>query len=396
MYEPWKTLFVLVKINQWILTKTGRMKYIVCFLLFLSIPHPTLLAQADGDWPVFRGKSNLSGVSETEIPSNPVLLWNLASGSRTKSSPVLGGGLLFFGNDKGILHAVDLSGKISWKSETGSAIEAPPLISADKVLAGTAEGKLMAFNRNSGKLLWTYTTDNQITGSANQFTAGQRTGIIAGSYDYFLHCVDAATGMPLWKLETLNYLNGTPAVYDNKAVFGGCDGILRIADLQTGRETDTVNIGVYIASSPAVSDNRAYFGDYDGNFYCLDIKTRKIAWYVSPQQGSGSILSIPAVGFNSVVVGNDDKYMYCYNSATGKLNWKFMTNGSITGSAVITPAKVLFGSTDGYVYILNLADGKKIWSFNAGAPISSSPVVSKDRFYILTEDGRLIAFGKKL
>ena len=50
---------------------------------------------------------------------------------------------------------------------------------------------------------------------------------------------------------------------------------------------------------------------------------------------------------------------------------------------------------DGYVYILSLADGKKIWSFNAGTPVSSSPAVVNGRFYILTEDGRLMAFGDK-
>ena len=50
---------------------------------------------------------------------------------------------------------------------------------------------------------------------------------------------------------------------------------------------------------------------------------------------------------------------------------------------------------DGNVNILGLTDGKKLWSFNAGTPISSSPAVIKGKFYILTEDGRLLAFGDK-
>jgi len=61
----------------------------------------------------------------------------------------------------------------------------------------------------------------------------------------------------------------------------------------------------------------------------------------------------------------------------------------------LNSTKVLFTGMDGYVYILGLADGKKIWSFNAGTPISSSPAVINDRFYILTQDGRLLAFGSK-
>ena len=50
---------------------------------------------------------------------------------------------------------------------------------------------------------------------------------------------------------------------------------------------------------------------------------------------------------------------------------------------------------DGYIYILGLADGKKVWSFNAGTPVSSSPEVIDDKFFILTEDGRVLAFGSK-
>jgi outer membrane protein assembly factor BamB len=45
------------------------------------------------------------------------------------------------------------------------------------------------------------------------------------------------------------------------------------------------------------------------------------------------------------------------------------------------------------VTILNLSDGKKLWSFNAGTPISTSAAVTGGRFYVLTDDGRLLAFG---
>jgi outer membrane protein assembly factor BamB len=50
---------------------------------------------------------------------------------------------------------------------------------------------------------------------------------------------------------------------------------------------------------------------------------------------------------------------------------------------------------DGNIYMLGLTNGKKLWSFNTGAPISSSPAVTTGRFYFLTGDGRLLAFGIK-
>jgi outer membrane protein assembly factor BamB len=199
----------------------------------------------------------------------------------------------------------------------------------------------------------------------------------------------------MWKMETDNYVNGTPAVSGNIIVFGGCDGIIRIADPLTGKEKDTINIGMYIASSPALYSGKACFGDYDGNFYCVDLNAGKVLWAVNSSEDGGSILGIPAIGYNNVVIGNEDKNIYCYDLMTGALRWKYRTNGRISGSAVIAPGKVLFGSGDGYIYMLSIKDGTKLWSFNAGSPISSSPALMNGRFYILTEDGRLLAFGNK-
>lgn len=349
----------------------------------------------DADWPLFRGKADLSGRFDSELPLSPGLLWSVSTGARTKSSPVISDGTLFFGNDKGTLTAVSSDGKIKWQYEAGNLIEAAPLVFGNKVIVGLNNGKLIAVDKVTGKLIWTYTTDNQISGSANVWVSGGKAGIVVGSYDYYLHCIDPRTGKELWKIETNNYVNGTPSIQDGKIIFGGCDGVIRVVDPLTGNQKDTINIGVYIAASPSLAGDMAYFGDYDGTVFGLNIKTKKIVWEIPGTAESGSVLAVPAVGNNFVVIGNEDKFLYCYNAMNGKLIWKYRTNGRIVGSAVIAKAKVLFTSMDGTVNILGLADGKKLWSFNAGTSISSSPAVTQGKFYILTEDGRLLAFGEK-
>jgi eukaryotic-like serine/threonine-protein kinase len=349
----------------------------------------------DNDWPLFRGKADLAGKYDSELPSKPVLLWSVSTGARTKSSPVISEGVIYFGNDKGTLIAVTAEGKIKWKYESSSPVEAPPMVFGNKVIFGSADGVLKAIDKSSGKLIWSYTTDNQIAGSSNVWISGNKTGIVVGSYDYFLHCVDPLNGKPLWKVETENYVNGTPAILNGKIVFGGCDGMIRVVDPLTGKQKDTIDIGVYIAASPALSANFAYFGDYDGTLYCVSMSEKKIAWSIPGSGESGAILAIPAVNNNMVIVGSENKYLSCYNASDGKLRWKFLTNGRITGSAVITSTSVLFPSMDGNIFILAVADGKKLWSFKAGTPISSSPAIIPGKFFILTEDGRLLAFGDK-
>ena len=171
--------------------------------------------------------------------------------------------------------AVSSDGKIKWKYEAGSLIEAAPLVFGNKVIVGLNDGKLIAVDKVTGKLIWTYATDNQISGSANVWVSGSKAGIVVGSYDYYLHCVDPRTGKVIWKIETENYVNGTPSIQDGKIVFGGCDGMIRVVDPLTGNQKDTIDIGVYIAASPALSGDMAYFGDYDGTIFGLNIKNKE-------------------------------------------------------------------------------------------------------------------------
>src|SRR5512133_3758308 len=130
----------------------NKIVYISLIFLMLASCY-TANAQATTDWPSFRGKSDLSGKCDSELPSSPQLLWSLSTGVRTKSSPVVSDGTIFFGNDKATLFAVS-EGKIKWKFEDESLFEAAPLIFGNKVIIGSNEGVLKAIDKVTGKLIW--------------------------------------------------------------------------------------------------------------------------------------------------------------------------------------------------------------------------------------------------
>ena len=254
------------------------MRYLTAILFVLLGIIPAAAQTNDSGWPVFQGSPDLSGRTDYELPPSPSLLWSVSTGVRSKSSPVLSNGLIFFGNDKGTLTAVTTGGRIKWRYDTESTIEAPPLFHNGKVIFGAHDGILRAVDASTGKLVWQYAAGNQITGSANVWTSGKMSGIVVGSYDYYLHCVEPETGKLIWKAESDNYINGTPSFYGNKVVFGGCDGIIRVIDPPTGKQRDTVDIGVYMAASPSLASDAAFFGDYDGTLYSVNLTTKRINW----------------------------------------------------------------------------------------------------------------------
>ena len=101
---------------------------------------------------------------------------------------------------------------------------------------GTLEGKIFGVNIADGKEEWVYVTDGQISGAPNLLSRkdGSDFDILAGSYDFNLHCISGLTGKPRWKYETANYINGTPALFGKNAIFGGCDGHLYLVNTGNG------------------------------------------------------------------------------------------------------------------------------------------------------------------
>ena len=123
------------------------MRYIA-IILFVFLLNPMIHGQAtDINWPVFRGSGDLSGNTRHEMTANPSFLWSLPTGVRTISSPVLSDGVIYFGNSKGTLYAINETGKIIWSLETGKTIEAPPLVFGDKVYVGSSDGVFRAINK---------------------------------------------------------------------------------------------------------------------------------------------------------------------------------------------------------------------------------------------------------
>ena len=191
-------------------------------------------------------------------------------------------------------------------------------------------------------------------GSANYFKYNGKTFIVVGSYDYYLHCIDAETGKGSWKYESNNFVNGAAAIGQDMAMFGGCDGYLHMVDLVNGQSKDKLEVATYIAGSVTFNDNLVFTGDYDGLFSCIDLPTKTIKWQFNNPTSSLPILGSPSVNGNMVIIGGQDKYMRCFDKDSGEQKWSFNAGGRIDASPVITRNEVIAVTMDGMMYILDI------------------------------------------
>ena len=72
-----------------------------------------------------------------------------------RSSPAGTGQSVCFGADDGFLYQLDAaSGVLQWRLDTGSPIQATPVIHQDRVFVGTLGGRMVAVEQSSGTQLW--------------------------------------------------------------------------------------------------------------------------------------------------------------------------------------------------------------------------------------------------
>lgn len=375
---------------------------------------------------MFHANPALTGVVEGNLPDKPKLLWTFKATGPVKSSPAIVQGRVYVGSDDGTIYSLSLTnGTKAWAYKTGGPVESSPLVLEGKVFAGSGDGFLYALDAQNGKLLWKYETGDKIVGSPNYFEAPLTAPatnpssiiqhpassiadpasansnhvsrftfqIFIGSYDFKLHCLDAATGHTNWVFETGNYINGAPAVADGKTVFGGCDGLLHVIGLADAKEQKSVEAGAYIAGSAALAGGRAYFGQYENEFLCVDIKAASIAWKFKDR--NFPYYSTPAVTADKVIFGARDKLLHCVRRSDGGVLWSFSTRGKVDSSPAVCGGKVVVGSDDGRLYIVSLADGKELWSYEIGQAIESSPAVADRKVVVGCNDGAVYGFGTR-
>ncbi|MEM1450679.1 MAG: PQQ-binding-like beta-propeller repeat protein [Planctomycetota bacterium] len=345
-------------------------------------------------WPLFRGDPSLSGIADTTLPADLDLAWTYEAGGAITSSPVVAAGLVVFGSDDQKVHCANAkTGEPVWAFETEDLVEAPALIADGTVFIGSNDTFFYALDAATGELKWKAPTLDKILGGANIVRTDERTIVVVGSYDANLYGFDATTGEQLWVYETDNYVNGTPAIHEGRAIFGGCDAVLHVVDVTTGKRATAVEIGgeCHIAGSAAFVDGRAYFGHYGNQFVCVDVAKGEVVWaYDSPRQ---AFFSSPSVTADRVVFGGRDRHLHCARRSDGEPQWKFKTRRKVDSSPVVAGDAVVFGSGDGRMYVLGLEDGEERWTYDIGEPVLSSPAVVGGRVYVGANDGQLYCFS---
>lgn len=170
--------------------------------------------------------------------------------------------------------------KTLWRASGKGSFKGAPAVYGGTVYAGGTDGKLYAFDRNTGKLRWSYSTGGEILCCP----AVNESGVYFGSDDCTMYAVDH-NGKLRWSFKTKRPVYSSPVITGKILVFGSNDPALYALDADTSKLIWVNNDPKYtIESTPFVNKGTVYFGAWDKYLYAVDLKTGKLKWK-NPTQG---------------------------------------------------------------------------------------------------------------
>ena len=150
---------------------------------------------------------------------------------------------------------------------TGAGVNAAPAIANGVVYVGSTGGNFNALNSTTGDTLWTYPVSSLYSSPA------VANGIVYFGANYpnnAVYALDANSGTLIWTYVTGNEVESAPTLVNGVVYIGSDDGNLYALNANTGAKLWSYTTGGSIFSSPAVVNGVVYFGSHDHNVYALN------------------------------------------------------------------------------------------------------------------------------
>jgi outer membrane protein assembly factor BamB len=284
--------------------------------------------------------------------------------------------------------------KQRWAWNGHVLLEFPPILVGDRLFLTTNDGRVVALDRENGKVVWTRDMgylaasspaygDKRIYVTILERERGVRAGRVTA--------LRARDGKLVWSRPLASRSESSPLYDDGRVYFGAEDGSVYAMRAKDGSVSWKFQAGGAVKGGLALADGKLYFGAYGGSAYALWQRNGSVAWSTGTSGANfglsaGNFYATPAVAFGRVFIGNTDGNMYSFSSETGELAWRRGTGSYVYASPAVAQVPggeptVYFGSYDGTFYALDARSGETRWSYEDGGKISGAATVIGNLVY---------------
>lgn len=291
-------------------------------------------------------------------------LWKTDLGASLFSKPAVVNNIVIVGTMKGDLYTLDIStGHVIQVIGIDEAITSPiATMEIDyqeeksfAIIFGTAAGKIFSYELSSLNLLWSNTS---ASGMIESKPIIRKDKIIFGSWDTFLYCIDAATGLLNWKWTGNPVFNYSPA------------------------------------ASPLVTDGtNVFFATPDKAITAVDLLLGKTSWRKTDYDAWESIGI--SVDQKKLFVKSQNDKLHIISAVNGKLQKTIdLKFGLDTGpiQPIEVNGNIYFGGKNGNVYSIVGGYNVAPLFFMGTSRTHSLQIVDEERITASNMDGKIVVF----
>jgi outer membrane protein assembly factor BamB len=271
-------------------------------------------------------------------------------------------GSLFVGAANGLVLRLDAAnGSELWRASVSGEVLSAPQGNGDLVAAQTYDGKLIAFDYETGERRWAHLSDVPVLtlrGTSTPIILGQL--VIAGFADGKVLAIDQNSGNVAWEARI--------------AIPQGRSEIERIVDID---------------GSMMLQGAELYVASYQGRVAAVDPRTGRKIW-----QRNVSSVSGVSVGFGNVYTADQDGTISAFLRNGQGIRWQNIELG-YRGLSRPTPVSSYLAVVDfeGYLHILSQVDGEILGRTRAdGDGARADMIASGNTLYVYGNGGKLAAY----
>jgi outer membrane protein assembly factor BamB len=267
------------------------------------------------------------------------------------------------------------------------------------VLATTAYGEILALSAETGEILWRLALP----------AAAASPPTLQDSYAYLttksnqVVAVSVASKTIAWVYSGLQQSTGiaggaAPAVFDQTVVAALSSGEVVAIHRDTGRSlwfdtlTEEATLGLSdLIADPVLAYNLVFAAPVGGgHLTALSLATGARVW-----QHSLGLVYPPAVAGNGLFLTTSDQKALAL-TLKGEVVWKVslpIEEDQTWFGPLLAGSKVLVVSNRGDIQVLSPFTGETLGSLSLGKDIAASPLIVQKTLFVLTKDGRVLAYG---
>ena len=275
---------------------------------------------------------------------------------------------LLLGNSEGFVLKLDAaSGDTLWSTQLRGEVLAPPQANGKVVIAQTYDGRLQGLDFDTGEVLWTYDSNVPvltIRGTSTPIVRGDK--VFAGFANGRVLAFDTQSGAIVWEIrvaisqgrseiERIVDVDGTMELIGNELYAASYQGRIVAIDVANGRKLWQQEVSSVSGVSQGFGN--VYAADEDGTLYAFLRNGQGVRW----NQGALGYreLSRPTPVSSYVAVGDFEGYVHLVSQVDGEIVGRVKTDG------------------DG-VRADMLSDGNVLYVFGNGGKLAAYEVTSKD------------------